>query len=284
MRPFGAFAGTASLKPSARLFAGQHQLTLSVLCLAIIFMAVSFPWLMTNLDPTVGSPTARFLAPGAHHWFGTDYLGRDVYAREVYGAFQTLRGAAIAVAIGASIGSLLGLMAGTGGVLAEVLIMRLADTLLAIPGLLMALCIVASFGPSAAGVSIGVGIASIAPFVRLMRAEVLRVRQSDYVEAAAISGSGHWRTLFVHILPNSAGPVLSLIAVEFGAAILAIAALGFLGYGTPPPTPEWGTMIAEGRRYLGTAWWLTTIPGLVIVLVVLSFQRVSRFLLAFNRF
>lgn len=258
----------------------QPSLVISALLLVVLVLWIFVPSLFTRFDPVVGSPTDLFLPPSATHWFGTDYLGRDVFAREIYGAAHTMGGAATAIAIGLCLGSLLGLIAATGGRLIEALIMRIVDVFLAIPGLLLAMCIVAGLGPGTEAVAFGIGISAIAPFARLMRSEVLRVRESEFVEAASISGSRYWRTLFRHVLPNSASAVLSLAAIEFGVAILAIAALGFLGYGTPPPTPEWGTMIAEGRAYLGTAWWLTTLPGLVVMAVVLAFNRVSRALMA----
>lgn len=269
-------------KAPAWLFAIRNQpvLALSALVLVILALWVFLPGLFTSYNPTLGIAEDRFLPPGAAHWFGTDYLGRDVFAREVHGAGNTMRGAAIAVVIGLFGGTLLGLIAATAGQLVDALVMRVVDVLLAIPGLLLAMCIVASVGPGTVAIAVGIGISVTAPFARLMRAEVLRVRESEFVEAAAISGSRYWRTLFAHILPNSVSAVLSLAAIEFGVAILAIAALGFLGYGAPPPTPEWGTMIAEGRSYLGTAWWLTTLPGVIVIIVVLSLNRVSRAIVA----
>jgi peptide/nickel transport system permease protein len=270
--------------------AGPHRrrrvdvpLVLAAAVLALVVAWVFLPSLFSGHDPLVGVPRDRFLAPSGAHWFGTDFLGRDVFARVVHGASQTMKGAAIAIVLALVVGSLLGLVAASAGGIVEAGVMRVVDVLLALPGLLLALCIVATLGPSAGAVAIGIGVAAIAPFARLMRAEVLRVRHSEYVEAAHISGSGYWSALFRHVLPNSAGPVLSLVAVEFGAAILSIAALGFLGYGTRPPTPEWGSMVSEGRTYLATAWWLTTLPGVVIIVVVLAFNRVSRTVLARSR-
>ncbi|MFD6105608.1 ABC transporter permease [Nocardia salmonicida] len=255
----------------------------AVSILAVVALWVVVPSLFTDHDPIVGDGSRRFLPPSSENWFGTDFLGRDVYARVVFGTVHTLQGAAVAIAIGLVIGALLGVIAASAPGPVEVVILRLVDVLLAIPGLLLALCIVATIGPSPTAVSIGIGISAIAPFARLTRSEALRVRTSEFVEAAHISGAGFWSSLFKHVLPNSAGPVLSLVAVEFGAAILSIAALGFLGYGTIPPTPEWGALVAEGRTYLATAWWLTTLPGVVVIVVVLAFNRVSRSLLTLGR-
>jgi peptide/nickel transport system permease protein len=271
--------------PKGRAGALRQRITLylSIGVLAVVVLWVLFPGLFTRFDPIVGVPHDKFLPPSGKYWFGTDFLGRDNYTRIVYGTSQTLTGAAIAILIGLIVGALFGLIAASAGRVVEALILRVVDTLLAIPGLLLALSIVATLGPSPSAVAIGIGVGAIAPFARLMRAEVLRVKNSEYVEAAQISGAGYWSTLFKHILPNSSGPVLSLVALEFGAAILNIAALGFLGYGVLPPKPEWGALTAEGRSYLSTAWWLTTFPGFAIVLSVLGFNRVSRYLLARNR-
>jgi peptide/nickel transport system permease protein len=155
-------------------------------------------------------------------------------------------------------------------------LMRTVDVLLAIPALLLSLSIIIILGFGTVNAAIAVGVVSVASFARLARSEVLKVRRSDYVEAAFGSGGRFGSVLWRHVLPNSAGPVISLVAMQFGAAILAISTLGFLGYGAPPPTPEWGLLIAEGRKYVATAWWLTTFPGLVVVAVVLSANRISR--------
>ncbi len=154
--------------------------------------------------------------------------------------------------------------------------MRVIDVLLAIPGLLLSLSIVTLLGFGTVNVAIAVGITSVATFARLARSQVVRVRSTDYVEAAFASGGRLGGVLARHVLPNSIGPVVALAALNFGSAILQISALGFLGFGAPPPTPEWGLMIAEGRNYVSTAWWLTTLPGAIIVLVVLSTHRISR--------
>jgi peptide/nickel transport system permease protein len=275
-------AGLASRAVRALLH-GKLTHTISIVVFGVVALWVFFPSLFTTHDPIVGEGTRRFLPPSADNWFGTDFLGRDVYTRVVFGAAHTLQGAAVAILIGLVAGALLGVIAASAGGLVESLILRFVDVLLAIPGLLFALCIVATIGPSPTAVAIGIGVSAIAPFARITRAEALRVRNSEFVEAAHISGAGYWSALFKHVLPNSAGPVLSLVSVEFGAAILSIAALGFLGYGTIPPTPEWGAMVSEGRTYLATAWWLTTLPGVVVIVVVLAFNRVSRSLLALGR-
>lgn len=243
-----------------------------------------FPSLFTSFDPLSGVPAQKFQAPGAEHWFGTDHLGRDVFARVVYGTSQTLLTAGLAVTIGLVAGTGFGLFAATAGRAADAVTMRLIDVLLAVPGFLISLIIVTAFAPGPVSLGIGVGIASIATFARVVRSEVLRVRNLDYVEAAFMNGGTYWSVVLKNILPNSCGPVLALLAVDLGVAILAISGLGFLGFGSPPPTPEWGLLIAEGRQYLASAWWLTTLPGLVIVVVVILLAGLGRQLHKIFRF
>lgn len=248
------------------------------LAVAVLAVAVGFavvPGLFTDADPLAGTAREALQAPGAAHWFGTDATGRDVFARVVHGAVHSLGGALVAVGVGLTAGTLLGVVAGSAGGAVDAVLMRVVDVLLAIPALLLALSIIILLGFGTTNAAIAVGVASVAVFARLARAEVIRVRRTDYVEAALVSGGTFASVLWRHILPNSLTPVVALAALQFGSAILAISTLGFLGYGAPPPTPEWGLLIAEGRTYVGTAWWLTTLPGLVVVVVVLAANRLS---------
>ena len=253
----------------------QPGLLLAWLVIAVVILWALFPGWFTGWSSTEGIPGAQRLAPQSGHWLGTDQLGRDLYARIVWGASHSLSGALVAVALGLTVGTLLGVVAGALGGRCESAIMRLVDVLLAIPGLLLSLSIIILLGFGTVNAAIAVGITSIANFARLSRAEVVRVRHAEYVEAAYGSGATFLAVLWRHILPNSLTPVLAFSALQFGSAILAISTLSFLGYGTPPPTPEWGLLIAEGRNYISTAWWLTTFPGIVVVLVVLATNRIS---------
>ncbi|MHA7140689.1 MULTISPECIES: ABC transporter permease subunit [unclassified Arthrobacter] len=237
------------------------------------------PDLFTSFSPLDGVPGDNFRAPDADHIFGTDHLGRDVFTRVVFGTRQTLLTAGLAVLIGLVVGTLVGIIAATAGRAADTTAMRLVDVLLAVPGFLISLVIVTAFSPGPISLGVGIGIASVASFARVVRSEVLRVRNLDFIEASFLNGGTFWSVITRHLLPNASGPVLALLAVDLGAAILAISGLGFLGFGAPPPTPEWGLLIAEGRQYLGTAWWLTTLPGLVIVLTVLLLATLGRQLL-----
>ncbi|RJT42933.1 ABC transporter permease [Rahnella woolbedingensis] len=251
-------------------------LFLAWLVMATVILWAVAPGLFTDYSGTEGIAGAQRLAPQAGHWLGTDQLGRDVYARIVYGAAHSLSGALVAVALGLVFGTALGLAAGASGGLVDAIVMRINDVLLSIPGLLLSLSVIILLGFGTVHAAIAVGVTSVANFARLARAEVVLVRHSDYVEAAYGSGGSFFSILWRHILPNSLTSVIAFSALQFGSAILAISTLSFLGYGTPPPTPEWGLLIAEGRNYISTAWWLTTFPGVVVVLVVLSANRISQ--------
>lgn len=251
-------------------------LVLAVVVVGIAVLWAVVPGLFTSSDPIVGIPADKLLPPSPAHWFGTDAIGRDLYARVVYGSIHSLSGALIAVTVGLTAGTILGVVAGSVGGIVDDIAMRIVDVLLSIPGLLLSLSIIILLGFGTVNAAIAVGIGSVAAFARLSRSEVVRVRRTDYVEAAFGSGGSFFTVLRRHVLPNSLTAVVGLAALQFGTAILAISTLGFLGYGAPPPTPEWGLLIAEGRNYVATAWWLTTLPGLVVVAVVLGANRISQ--------
>lgn len=252
----------------------RPTVVLSALVLLLALGWALFPGMFTSVSPTA-SVGASLQAPSAEFWFGTDATGRDVFARVVHGASHSITAAVVAVAVGLVVGTTIGVIAGSVGGLIEEALMRLVDVLLAIPGLLLSLSVVILLGFGTTNAAIAVGITSIATFARLSRSRVISVRRSEYVEAAFGSGGTLPAILWRHILPNSAAPVIALAALQLGSAILQISTLGFLGYGAPPPTPEWGLLIAEGRDYVATAWWLTLLPGLVVAAVVLSTNRLS---------
>ena len=178
--------------------------------------------------------------------------------------------------MGLVVGTGLGVIAGAFAGRVESFLMRFVDVLLSIPSLLLSLTVIILLGFGTVNAAIAVGVASIASFARLARGEVVRIRHTDYVEAAFGSGGTFLAVLWRHILPNALTAVLAFATLQFGQAILALSTLSFLGYGTPPPVPEWGLLIAEGRNYLSTAWWLTTLPGVVVIAVVLATNRISQ--------
>ncbi|RKN04775.1 ABC transporter permease [Streptomyces radicis] len=273
-----ALAGTGGARARRALafWARRPGLVASVLLIATVLTAAVAPGLFTSQDPLTGVPADRLLAPSADHLFGTDQLGRDLFTRTVHGAAESLRATALAVGLGLVVGSAFGLVAGAFGGLVDDALMRVADVLLSIPALLLSLTVVTALGFGTVNVAIAVGVTSVASFARIMRAEVIRVRDVGYVEAAYASGVRRPTVLLRHVLPNASGPVLVFAAVEFGTVLLAVSALSFLGYGAQPPEPEWGALVSDGRDYLATAWWLTTLPGLTIAATVLAANRVAR--------
>ena len=262
---------------SRRLLAAARRpgVVLAAAWLLLIAVAAFVPRLLTSVDPLATSPKSKLQSPSWSHVFGTDQLGRDLFSRTVHGTGLTLRTALLAVVIGLVVGTLIGLVAGFVGGWLDDLLMRLVDVLLAIPALLLSLALITALGFGAFNVGLAVGLVNIAGCARIIRAEVLRVRQSVYVEAAHTGGSSWVRVLYRHVLPNSTGPVLVLATLQFGIAILTVSALSFLGYGTQPPTPEWGSLVASGRDFLRTAWWLTTMPGITVAVTVLAVNRVA---------
>jgi peptide/nickel transport system permease protein len=258
-------------------------LVLSVLAIAVVVLWAVVPAMFTPYDPLLSTDAGGLQAPSLAHPFGTDAIGRDLLSRVIHGSIHSLSGAFVAVTLGLVVGTLLGLVAGSIGGIVEEIIMRFVDVLLSIPGLLLALTVVILLGFGTINAAVAVGIASIATFARLVRSQVISVRRTEYVEAAFGSGGNFASVLWRHVLPNSMGPVIALAALQFGVAILSISTLGFLGYGAPPPQPEWGLLISEGRNYVATSWWLTTLPGLVVVVVVLSANRISTYIGRRNR-
>lgn len=249
---------------------------IAIVVLVIAFLAALFPSLFTSADPYAGTDVA-LLPPGeSGHLMGTDAVGRELYARIVYGARQSLLGALIAVAVGLVVGTLIGLLAGALRGAVDTVLMRVVDVLLSIPGILLSLSIIIVLGFGSVQAAVAVGATSVATFARLARSQVITVASSDYIEAAYGAGATHATVLLRHILPNSLTPVIALATLQFGTAILQLSILGFLGYGAPPPTPEWGLIIAEGRDFMATAWWLIILPGIALVAVVMSANRLSQ--------
>lgn len=251
--------------------------TVIIAALWLLLVAVStlVPGLFTDQDPITGTIAEKLVPPGSGHLFGTDQLGRDIFSRVVHGTSLTVRAVLTAVAISLVGGSVLGAVAGFTGGRVDAAIMRLVDVLLAVPGLLLSLAVIVALGFGTVNVAVAVGVTGIASIARVMRAEVLKVRQTAYVDAARAAGATRFRILWRHVVPNSLGPVIVYGVLEVGNAVLAISALSFLGYGAPPPTPEWGALVAQGRDYLAAQSWISTMPGLVITATVLSTNRLA---------
>ena len=242
--------------------------------LVILLLTLLAP-LIAPYDPIETFPRESRASPSLDHWLGTDQLGRDVWSRILWGGRISLMLGLIAVAIGGIIGTTLGLLAGYFRGFVEIVIMQFIDILLAFPGFLLALAAVAVLGTGINNVMIAVGIALVPGFARVVRGSTLTIREMTYVESARVIGVGHTRTMARYILPNVLAPVMVLATVDIAGAILTGAALSFLGMGAQPPTAEWGLMVNEGRRFLRDAWWITTFPGIAIMISVIAINLVG---------
>lgn len=231
--------------------------------------------LLAPAGPLAAEPARALLPPGPGGPLGTDFLGRDVLARLLWGGRWTLGLGALALAVGVGLGLPVGLAAGSLGGRADALLMRLVDGWLAFPGLLLAMAVVAVLGSGASSVAIAVGLAAAPPYARVARSAALEMRAQPYVEAARAVGASPWRIAVRHVLPNAAPTLVAFAATQLGWVILNGAALNFLGLGTPPGTPEWGAMLAEGRAYLRDSPWASTFPGLALTLTVLAANLVG---------
>lgn len=240
----------------------------AIVLLLVIVAAVIAPLIAPD-NPNAISPDLR-KAPSHAHPFGTDEVGRDVLSRVIYGGRVSLRVGVIAIGIALIAGTLLGLVAGYKGGWADSIIMRLMDIMLAFPGFLLAIAIVAILGPGLYNVMIAVGIEAIPVYARTARGSVLSAKEEEYVLGARAIGLGHARILFRYILPNILAPLIVLATLGVGIAILSAAGLSYLGLGAQPPTAEWGAMLAAARAFVRQAWWMSTFPGIAIMVVVLT--------------
>ncbi|WGL52031.1 ABC transporter permease [Nocardioides sp. BP30] len=250
---------------------------LSFVVLAVVLAWSLAPGLFAHQDPANGVAGQKLQGPSAHHLLGTDDLGRDLFSRVVHGTASSVTSALIAVAIGVVVGSLIGLLAGFFEGWTDVVLGRVVDVLLAIPGFLFAVVIVEALGFKTVNAAIATGVTAIAVFARVMRSEVIKVRRTTFIEASYLQGGSRWQILLTHILPNASRSIVPLAVLQFGLAILVIAGLAFLGYGDPPPASDWGRLVADGEKF-PFAPWLIYAPAAVIVATVLSLNRISRWL------
>jgi peptide/nickel transport system permease protein len=244
-----------------------------IILIPLILMAVLAPFL-TFLDPTTINAPQKLLPPSWEHPFGTDHFGRDVLARIVYGSQISLRVGFGSTLLTAVFGISLGVASGWYA-WADTIIGRVSDSLMIFPGFVLAIMIMAAIGPSDLNVIISVTVLYVPRVIRTVRASVIEFRDAEFVEAARTIGAGDLRLLFLHILPKAAGPLMVQLSFGFAWAILVEAGLSFLGLGTPPPTPSWGSMIADARDFIRSAWWLITVPGCMITLAVLSLNMIG---------
>lgn len=253
-----------------------HQLALNkgaiagaILFVLIVFMAFT-AGMIAPYDPIKLNPIESLQSPSLHHLMGTDQFGRDILSRVIFGARVSVAMGLVAVAISVTTGAVLGLISGYYLGAVDMVVMRLVDVMLAFPGILLALVVIAILGPNLSSAMIAVGVSGMPPFIRVVRGSVLALREREYVEAARVTGARNARIIFRHIMPNVLAPVIVLATLGIPGAIISGAALSFLGLGIKPPTADWGAMLNNGRSFLNTAWWLSTFPGLAIVVMVMA--------------
>jgi peptide/nickel transport system permease protein len=265
---------TPARRALRRLFARKGAVAGLAVIVVFIALAVFAP-LIVPYDPVATSWTLVRKPPSALHWFGTDDLGRDIFSRVIFGARASLVAGAISVGIALSIGVPFGLLAGYRGGFVDALISRITDAMLACPFLILAIALAAFLGPSLRNAMIAIGISATPVFIRLTRGQTINVKVEDYVEAARAIGNPPWRIALFHILPNILPALLVQATLSIAAAIIAEAALSFLGLGQQPPAPSWGSMLNSAQRFLTNAPWMALWPGLAIFLVVLSFNLIG---------
>lgn len=246
---------------------------LAILGLVIVSLFILVAFLAPRIapyDPLKQDLPNMLNTPNADNWLGTDEAGRDILSRLIYGARISMRVGFISVGVAFVIGSPLGIFAGYFGGKVDTLLMRALDVLMAFPGILLAICLVSILGPSLENAILSVGIYAMPNFARLARGETMALKHNEYIEAAKAVGASDMRIIFSHIFVNILAPLIVLSTLTFGNAIITTSGLGFLGMGAQPPTPEWGAMLSSGRQYLMVAPHVTTIPGLVILVMVLG--------------
>lgn len=258
-----------------RRFKRRKGAVFALAVIAIFVAAATLAPLISPYNPDLQTWTAVRQAPSAMHWFGTDDVGRDVLARVIFGARASLLAGVISVAIALLVGVPVGLISGYQGGFIDALFSRITDALLACPFLILAIAFAAFLGPSLGNAMIAIGITTTPIFIRLTRGQVMAVKVEDYIEAARAVGNPHWRIALIHILPNILPALLVQATLSIAAAIIAEAALSFLGLGQQPPAPSWGSMLNAAQRFLVNAPWMAIWPGLAIFLTVLSFNLVG---------
>ncbi|MCB0055484.1 MAG: ABC transporter permease [Caldilineaceae bacterium] len=258
-----------------RRFAKEKTAVFGLAVIVFFALVAVFAPLLTPYDPLAQDIPNGLAPPSAEHWLGTDKLGRDIFSRMLYGARISL-GAGLGVVLMAGlVGTSVGIVAGyVGGWLDEAL-MRITDIFFAFPSLILAMAIAGALGPSLQNALIAVSVVTWPVYARLIRGQVIVLRDREFVQAARAVGVGHTQILFRHLFPNTLSPLLVQASFEMGTVILAVAGLSFIGFGAQPPIPEWGVMISEGRNYITTHWWLTFFPALAMLFAVAGFNLVG---------
>ena len=247
----------------------------SVLAIIIILIAIFAPVLSGGIDPTAGDLRDAIMAPDAAHICGTDKMGRDIYSRVLYGARISLVSTFILVALVFVIGTALGVVSGYFGGWVDAVIMRIADMMIAFPGLVLAIAVAGMLGASMRNAIIAIALVTWPKYARMARSLVLKIRHTDYVYAAIVTGSSTWRMLWKYMLPNTITTLVITAATDIGGMMMELSALSFLGFGAQPPTPEWGAMLNEGRDFMQSAPWMMIYPGFAIFITVVVFNMLG---------
>lgn len=243
--------------------------------LVVLLVCAIVPALVAPYDPYKQDLVSRFLPPSASHLFGTDDFGRDIFSRVVFGTRISLLTALGVVAASLALGGIVGTVAGYRGRWTDEVLMRITDVFMAFPSILLPMIVVVVLGPSLVNTAIALAVRGWAPYARLIRGQVLSVKEAAYVDAARVLGAGNWRIVRRYVWPNSFAPFIVLAAIDMGFVILTAAGLGFLGLGAQPPTPEWGAMVAAGLQSFLLAWWYPVFSGLAIAVAVLAFSLIG---------
>jgi peptide/nickel transport system permease protein len=237
-----------------------------------LLLVAAFAPLLATHDPYEQILADRLQPPSTQHYFGTDSLGRDIYSRVVFGSRVTLSIAILVAAISAPLGLVIGVLAGYFGKAIDEILMRLSDIFLAFPKLILAIAFAAALGPGVENAIVAISIANWPSYARLARAETLSVRNNDYIQVIRSMGAGNLRIMVGHITPMCMSSIIVRLSLDMGTIILTAAGLGFLGLGAQPPVPEWGLMVSDGRQFLVDQWWVSTLPGIAILIVVMGFN------------
>jgi len=254
----------------------RSPLTVAGLVLIVVFsLSALLASVLAPANPLDQKLSQRLKPPSPAHWLGTDQLGRDVLSRLLFGARISLTIGLVVVGTAGTFGTLVGLVAGYTGGLVDEALMRVTDVFLAFPALILAMAIAGALGPSLNNAMIAIAVVTWPVYARLVRGQVLSLREREFVEAARSLGASTARILWRHILPNTLAPILVQASFDMGGAILSAAGLSFIGFGAQPPAPEWGVMISDGRKFINTQSWLSLFPGLAILLTVAAFNLIG---------
>lgn len=259
-------------KDSYVLWRRNHLMVVGTSIIVFLLLVAAVAPLLATHNPYEQILPNRLLPPSVQHYFGTDSLGRDIYSRVVHGSRVTLTIAFLVAAISTPLGLVIGVLAGYfGGTLDEIL-MRLSDVFLAFPKLILAIAFAAALGPGVENAIVAISVANWPSYARLARAETLSVRNNDYIQVIRSMGASSLRIMVGHITPMCLSSIIVRLSLDMGTIILTAAGLGFLGLGAQPPVPEWGLMVSDGRQFLVDQWWVSTLPGIAILIVVMGFN------------